>query len=58
MLTRRILYTAITRAKADVSIYSVDSAMEYAISNQAENHRISLLKEKLKTNEKGNKEIV
>lgn len=43
MLTRRILYTAITRAKADVSIYSIDSAMEYAISNEAEQQRISLL---------------
>ena len=51
MLTRRILYTAITRAKRDVHIYDVDGACHYAISNQAERPRRTLLIERLKREE-------
>lgn len=43
MLTRRILYTAITRAKQDVHLYEVDGACGFAISNQAERPRRTLL---------------
>lgn len=39
MLTRRILYTAITRAKQRVFIYSVRDAFEYAVKNTAEYKR-------------------
>ena len=44
MLTRRILYTAVTRAKKTVHIYDVDGACNFAISNCAEQPRFSLLK--------------
>ena len=47
MLTRRILYTAITRAKKDIHLYVVDDACDYAIDNTAERPRISLLKDRL-----------
>lgn len=50
MLTRRILYTAVTRAKKAVYIYSIDSSMEYSISNQAERTRISLLSNRISQN--------
>lgn len=41
MLTRRILYTAITRAKKKVIIYSVRQAFRQAVYNTAERPRIS-----------------
>ena len=43
MLTRRIVYTAITRAKSHVYIYSVGNAFEYAVKNKAEHQRQSNL---------------
>jgi exodeoxyribonuclease V alpha subunit len=43
MLTRRIVYTAITRAKSHVYIYSVGDAFEYAVKNKAEHQRRSNL---------------
>lgn len=39
MLTRRILYTAITRAKQRVFLYSVGDSFEYAVGNTAEYKR-------------------
>lgn len=48
MLTKRILYTAVTRAKKKVYIYTLNSSMEYAISNVSEKKRLSLLEKKLK----------
>lgn len=39
MLTRRVLYTAITRAKSRVFLYSVGDAFEYALKNTAEYKR-------------------
>lgn len=48
MLTRRILYTAITRAKQEVHLYEVDSACAYAISNQAERPRRTLLASRIR----------
>lgn len=47
MLTRRILYTAITRAKKDVHLYVIEDACDYAINNIAERPRISLLENRL-----------
>ena len=47
MLTRRILYTAITRAKKDIHLYVVEDACDYAIDNTAERPHISLLKDRL-----------
>lgn len=52
MLTRRILYTAVTRARKTVHIYNVKNAVEYAISNKAESKRLSLLSKKLNSQEK------
>lgn len=48
MLTRRILYTAVTRARKSVHIYNVQDAIDYAITNKAECKRLSLLSYKLK----------
>lgn len=48
MLTRRIFYTAVTRAKTDVHIYNVSDAANYAISNYSEKPRLSLLGRLLK----------
>lgn len=48
MLTRRLLYTAVTRARKSVTIYSIGKALGYAINNQAERARTSILKERLK----------
>lgn len=43
MLTRRIVYTAITRARSHVYIYAVNDAFEYAVKNKAEHPRCSNL---------------
>lgn len=43
MLTRRLLYTAMTRAKREVSIYSINGSMARAVSNASERPRISVL---------------
>lgn len=51
MLTRRILYTAVTRAKRKVFLYSVDHAAETAVSNISERQRVSLLRERLRSTE-------
>lgn len=48
MNTRKILYTAITRAKKKVVIYNVNHSMEQAISNIHERARISILIERYK----------
>lgn len=50
MLIRRILYTAITRTKKKLYIYTLksDDCINYAISNEAETKRVSLLSKKLK----------
>ena len=48
MLTRRILYTAVTRAKKALIVYNVNHSMEHAISNQEERKRISLLTYRVK----------
>ena len=50
MLTRRILYTSVTRAKKEVYIYAVNDSYKYAIDNLAESKRVSLLAERLKEN--------
>lgn len=47
MLTRRMLYTAVTRAKKKVRIYSVKDAIPYTISNNAERKRFTLLRYRL-----------
>lgn len=47
MLTRRLLYTAVTRARKRVTIYSIKKSLAYAINNQAEKSRISILKERI-----------
>lgn len=43
MLSRRLLYTAVTRAKKNVTIYSVGDSINTAISNTREYKRHSLL---------------
>lgn len=48
MLTRRMIYTAITRAKKNVFIYSVNNSLQLAIKNNKEKPRISILKNRLK----------
>src|SRR5699024_7576311 len=48
MLTRRILYTAITRAKQEVHLYEVEDACAFAISNQAERPRRTLLADRIR----------
>lgn len=53
MLTRRILYTAVTRAKKALIVYNVNYSMEHAISNQEERKRISLLTYRVKIKKKG-----
>ncbi|MCC2254584.1 ATP-dependent RecD-like DNA helicase [Ruminococcus sp. CLA-AA-H200] len=50
MLTRRILYTAITRATEKVYIYSVNHSFEYAVQNGAERKRCTLLSTRLRSN--------
>ena len=41
MLTRRLLYTAVTRAKEKVVIYYIDDALSFAIGNTAERKRMT-----------------
>ena len=43
MLTRKMVYTAITRAKQKVYIYSIDNSLENAISNHNEKYRSTQL---------------
>lgn len=43
LITRRLIYTAITRAKKRVIIYNVNNALQEAISNVNEQKRVSLL---------------
>ena len=50
MLTRKMLYTAITRAKNNVYIYSINNSLDISISNKGENVRITKLKEKITQN--------
>lgn len=47
MMTRRLLYTAITRAKRRVFIYNIGGSVEKAINNKGEIRRMTLLKERL-----------
>lgn len=48
MLTRRILYTAVTRAKKRVYLYCVNQSYLTAIDNVKERQRVTTLKKKLK----------
>lgn len=48
MLTRRMLYTAITRASKEVFLYSIDNSCNLAIENIQERKRVTLLDKKLK----------
>lgn len=48
MMTRRLLYTAVTRAKSRVIIYTSGGTFESAISNRAERERFTLLAYRLK----------
>lgn len=48
MMTRRLLYTAITRAQKQVIIYSQDTSLQDAIANHAEKPRTTTLAQKLK----------
>ncbi|OUO25410.1 hypothetical protein B5F87_17595 [Eubacterium sp. An3] len=41
MLTRRLLYTAVTRAKKKVVIYYIDNALSFSVHNTAERPRIT-----------------
>lgn len=47
MLTRRMIYTAVTRAKKNVYIYSIKNAVANSINNIFEIKRKTLLKERL-----------
>ena len=47
MLNRNILYTGITRAKAECSVIYQQTAFEKAVSTQADEGRITLLRDKL-----------
>lgn len=48
MMTRRLLYTAVTRAAESVAILSEQGAFEYAAGNRAEPKRQTLLGQRLK----------
>lgn len=48
LLVKRLLYTAVTRAKKRVVVISMDNAMYDSISNINEYRRLTLLKERLK----------
>ncbi len=48
MLTRRMIYTAVTRAKNEVFIYSIKHSLQLAIRNVEEKQRTSLLGKRLK----------
>lgn len=47
MITRRILYTGVTRAKHKVSIYEVEDMVDVAIDNTSERERVTLLDKRL-----------
>ena len=47
MMTRRLLYTAITRAKQTVIIYNQGDSLRDAIANRAEKPRITMLQKRL-----------
>jgi exodeoxyribonuclease V alpha subunit len=47
MMTRRLLYTASTRAKKSVHIYYMQDSLNKAIDNKKETIRVSLLKDRL-----------
>lgn len=47
MMTRRMVYTAVTRAKKKVYIYSINHSFSMAVNNTQERSRISLLAERL-----------
>ncbi len=47
MLTRRLFYTAITRARSRVFIYSINESYKIAIRNCNEEKRVSILKDRL-----------
>lgn len=47
MMTRRILYTGVTRAKKSVTVYAIDNALNLAIDDTAERKRITLLKARI-----------
>ena len=46
MMTRRLLYTAITRAKKSVFLYTMEGCLEHAAQNTAERKRLTLLGER------------
>lgn len=47
MMTRRLIYTAITRAKQKVIIYNQGSSLQDAIADRAEKPRVTMLKTRL-----------
>lgn len=47
MLTRRMLYTAITRASKEVFLYSIENSYSIAIENTQEKKRTTLLEKKI-----------
>lgn len=47
MMTRRLLYTAVTRAKKKVTVYDVSDGMACAITNMRDKPRLTLLKKRL-----------
>ena len=47
MMSRRLIYTAVTRAKEKVSVYSVGNAFEDAVMNKGESKRLTLLTKRL-----------
>ncbi len=50
MMSRRMVYTAVTRAKQRVFIYFMEDTLDVAISNKREAKRMSLLSYKLEKN--------
>ena len=54
MLTRRLLYTAVTRARKHVFLYLIGDALRLALEDKGEGRRMSLLAERL-TREKARK---
>lgn len=53
MLTRRLLYTSVTRARKTVTIYSINKSLVYAIHNQAERSRTSIFIKRIQNNRHG-----
>lgn len=54
MMTRRILYTAVTRAKKTVKIYTVGNALTDAINDTFEKKRITMLGIRISLEQNGN----